>query len=309
MIALKRILFPTDFSASADRAFLHALYLAEQHRAELHMLHANLLHAYDPHNPKYKFPAMDEAMQKQLEDAITEHMRAKIQEHDIGNIELTQVQERGLAAPLVILDYAAEKSIDLIVMGTHGRRGVGHFVLGSVAEEVVRMAPCPVLTVRAEKDPRPRKDIKNILAPVDYSEHSRDALVYAKEIAKLYDARLQLLHVIDLPVSPAFYVGISSSLAGSNPDIGKQARLELERVLKETGGPDVDADFHVAEGNAGIEIAKFADEHKSDLIVIATHGLTGVKHFLIGSTAERVVRHASCPVFTVKTPGKSLLAT
>jgi nucleotide-binding universal stress UspA family protein len=203
------------------------------------------------------------------------------------------------AAPSIV-DYATETGIDLIVMGTHGRRGVRHLLVGSVTEEVVRLAPCAVLSVRMQTDPKPLSAVRNVLAPVDFSEHSRDALGVARDVAGSYGARLQLFHVWEDVLHPAFYNMGAMSIKDLQPDIEDRTIGALQELLAETPGPAVETDFHTTEGHAAREIVDFAVENATDLIVIATHGLTGVEHFLLGSVAEKVVRRAPCPVLVVK---------
>jgi nucleotide-binding universal stress UspA family protein len=176
-----------------------------------------------------------------------------------------------------------------------------------VAEEVVRLSRCPVFTIRERREPRLVEEIERILIPIDFSEHSRHALRYAKQVAASYGARLQLLHVIENVIHPSFYALDrlhSSELLGVIP---KKARRALERFLDETAGPELTTEVHVIEGRAAADITAYAKELDSDLIVIATHGLTGIEHLLTGSVTEKVVRHASCPVFTVTVYGKNLI--
>jgi len=118
---------------------------------------------------------------------------------------------------------------------------------------------------------------------------------------------LQILHVIEETVLPAFYVGTGESFYSLVPGLEVKAKMALESLLKETKGPKVTTDLHIIEGRAGRDIVKFAASHGADLIVIATHGLTGIEHLLLGSVTEKVVRMAPCPVLTVKAFGKSLL--
>jgi nucleotide-binding universal stress UspA family protein len=192
-------------------------------------------------------------------------------------------------------------------MGTHGHRGLGHFLLGSVAEEIIRLARCPVLTVRERKEPRPRTDVSQVLVPVDFSEHSRTALTYAKEITQTYDAHLQLLHVIETPVFPSFYGTTGATLMEMSASIASQAKAQLESFMAKAKGPEVPGDLHVIEGHSGTDIVKFADRHSTDLIVIAIRGLSEIEELLVGSTTEKVVRRAACPVLTINAGGKSLV--
>jgi nucleotide-binding universal stress UspA family protein len=179
--------------------------------------------------------------------------------------------------------------------------------LGSVAEEVVRHASCPVLTIREQQEPRPVKIMKRILVPIDFSEYSQQALIYAKEIASFYNARLLLLHIVEEFIPPTFYMTTGASAVAFSPELKAKTKEAIIELMQNTKGPKVEADFYVIEGNAAHDIVDFAKEKNSDLIVIATHGRTGLEHLLMGSVTEKVVRRAPCPVFTVRTFGKSLV--
>ena len=306
MLKLKKILFQTDFSHCANQAFLHAYYLAREYRAELHMLHGIILHNNDPHNAASLFPDI-ETVHNKLKEIGREKMDNVNESYHADDIKIIKVLERGIAPATVILEYALDNDIDLIVMGTHGHRGLGHLFLGSVAEEVLRFAKCPVLTIREIKVSKPAEALNNILVPIDFSDHAQQALTYAKEIATSYNARLQLLHVVEQTILPPFYPSEKTSIYNIFPDIKLKSIEAMQLMLKKTKGNEVEADIHVIEGHAAKDIANFAESHDIDLIVIPTHGLTGIKHLLLGSVAEKVVRVAPCPVFTVKVFGKSIL--
>ncbi len=306
MKKLKKILFPTDFSRCANQALAHALDLAKKYHAELHMFHGIVLHAEDPHNPLHHIPDVAE-IHKTLKDTATEQMDSIIRSYHAEDFDIVKVQDRGIAAAPVILEYAKDNDIDLIVMGTHGRRGLEHLFLGSVAEEVIRTASCPVMTVREQKEAIPVEDITDILVPVDFSEHSKIAVTHALEVAAAYKAKLQLLHVVEESVHPAFYASGKTSVFELVPNIKAKSEEALDKLMQETKGPKVEHESHVIEGRAARDIVKFAESHDSNLIVISTHGLTGIQHLLVGSVTEKVVRIAPCPVLTVKAFGKSLV--
>lgn len=300
MLELKRILFPTDFSRCAEQALTHALYLAKQFQAHLHVLHAIVLQGYPENKPEFGFVHID-SIHRRMQEAAESQMRAMLEAHPIGLITTSMVQQRGISAAPVILQYASEHDVELIVMGTHGRRGLGHLFLGSVAEEVVRRAGCPVLTIRERGEPQPIEELNHILVPVDFSEHSREALRYARQIAALYDSGLQLLHVIEETLYPSFYVLKRSPSPDRSVELRQRAERELQRLFEETPGPFATACFRVIEGRASTDIVEFAKTQASDLIVIASHGLSGIERLLMGSITEKVVRRAPCPVLTVRT--------
>jgi nucleotide-binding universal stress UspA family protein len=188
-------------------------------------------------------------------------------------------------------------------MGTHGRRGLGHLFLGSTAEEVVRFATCPVLTIRELEKERPAEKRERILVPVDFSEHSKAALSHAKGVAAVYGARLDVLHVIEETVHPAFYGTGMTDIVELRPDIVVKAKAAMEKLFNDTPGPEVKVEYHAVIGRAHQEIVQYATLEEKDLIIIATHGLSGLERMLLGSVAEKVVRRAPCPVLTVKASG------
>lgn len=302
MLKIKRILWPTDFSRCAQQAFGHAVHLAREHNAELHVLHALVLLQDDSHHLPNK-----EEINQQIKALASGRMTEALGALAAGDIKIKQAHVRGISTAPAILDYAKENDIDLIVMGTHGRRGLGHLFLGSVAEEAVRHAVCPVLTIREQQEPMPVDTMHRILVPVDFSAYSERALIHAKEIAASFDARLQVLHIIEEFIPPTFYMSTGAAAVTFSPELKAKTKEALLELLQDTDGPEVQADFYVLEGNAAHDIVDFAKEKKSDLIVIATHGRTGLEHLLMGSVTEKVVRRAPCPVFTVRTFGKSLV--
>lgn len=305
MLTIKKILFPTDFSRGANLALLEALFLAERHEAELHFLHIVSL-SDDPHSPSYHFPTVEE-LQALTTSLVAPARQPAFATEKFSQMKLLTASARSLSVAPAILDYATQHDIDLIVMGTHGRRGLRHLLLGSVAEEVVRVAPCPVFTVRDQKEPASVQPIRRILVPVDFSEHARRALAHAKELASLYGAELQILHVFEEVLHPAFYASGRTSIFEFMPQIQSEATKQIQQLLDEVVGKDYPAEIYLKEGHPAREIINFVDEHATDLIVIATHGLRGIEHFLLGSVTEKVVRMSSCPVFTVKGFGKSLV--
>jgi nucleotide-binding universal stress UspA family protein len=303
MIQVDNILLARDFSSVSDQALRYALYLARESGATLHLFYADVLHedpfdSYSPEGP----------VEAQIRQRLMAGPDGEPIESDGFAVE-TAV-ERDVAAAPAILNYAADHDVDIIVAGTHGRRGVQRILLGSVAEEIVRRADCPVLTVREPDSAATEIDgtVSSILVPIDFSKHSREALRYAREIGGIYNANIHLLHVVEENLHPAFYVGGVGSIYDVQPDIDEKATTELHTFFEETEGPAVEnVSTHVATGRAARKITTFAESGEVDLLVMSTHGLTGLEHFFLGSVAEKVVRRSPIPVFTVKSFGKSLL--
>ena len=145
----------------------------------------------------------------------------------------------------------------------------------------------------------PSLGIKSILVPIDFSAPSRKALDYAVPFAKQFGAKLTLLHVIEPIPGPDF--ANSFPLMMENDKVVATAKGKLQMLVKQNAiDPKILERAVVSEGRAFHEIARAAENLKADLIIISTHGYTGLKHALLGSTTERVVRHAPCPVLVVR---------
>lgn len=298
MLTLKKILVPYDFSSCAAQALRRAYRLAERAGAELHLLFVVQLHG-EAYGLTSFPPGYTEEMLERMKELVRQHAGGE------PPVPTEYRVVRDVAAGPPILKYAESHEIDLIIMGTHGRRGLRRFLMGSVAEEVMRLSNCPVLTMR-EREAEPEA-ARSILVPIDFSDHSLEALRYASYLAEMEGARLDLVHVIEEAMHPAFYNTGVLSVYDVQPDLDAVAQLHLRRLYREADGPACEVRFEAIPGHPAREIVRYAEEHDSDLIVMATHGLAGLEYFFIGSVAEHVVRTAPCPVFTVKAFGKSLL--
>ena len=154
MIQIKKILFPTRFSHRSKWSIAYSLQLAKKYKAELHLLHAQVLWDDDPHNPAYHFSDKTE-LQTRLLNAAKDQMSTDLEKSDIQDIEVKQAFELGMTPSETILKYAAENNIDLIVMDAHRKQGV-RLLLGSILDEVVRSAPCAVLAIHHKKNAEPK---------------------------------------------------------------------------------------------------------------------------------------------------------
>ncbi len=146
-----------------------------------------------------------------------------------------------------------------------------------------------------------RIEIKKILCPVDFSEPSDHALRYATAFAEAYGSHLTLLHVVELPFLPSYSTAGVPELHFPVDEMQRQCRERMDKLLEEHGN-ERDTDGDVVVGVPFVEIVKKAKEEEFDLIVLGTHGHSGLKHLIIGSVAEKVVRKAPCPVLSVKHP-------
>ncbi len=198
---------------------------------------------------------------------------------------------------------AGEAGADLIVMGTHGRTGLRRLLAGSVANAVLRGAHCRVLALRSRAGMQTGEAVRVILHPTDFSECSEAALRVARSLASDHGARLILLHV--LPVA----IVMDGSMAG---EIDPQPYHDaLERIRESLDGPDMKypVETRLTRGFEQEEIRRVTEEVASDLIVMGTHGRTGLGRLFMGSVAESVLSKADCPVMVVKVPQPAPAAT
>ena len=184
-MTIDNVLIPTDFSACADHALSHAVELADRFGARLHILH--VVNELDP--DWYGITDAQERAVK-LRDQIKTEARERLEKmapgEDHHDFETTVSLQLSFDVADSINEYVDEREIDLVVMGTHGRRGLDRLMLGNVADKLVRHAPCPVMTV-SEEVPWADEDeevvFDDILAPIDFSDHSREALRVSKTFA------------------------------------------------------------------------------------------------------------------------------
>lgn len=300
MLNINTILVPTDLSKCAAEALRHAAYLADWHAADLHVINvaSRSMHQFEAMMDGFPMEEADLDALLQPDDGSERHLP------HAADLSITQTQIEHVSAPVAIKEYTESNDVDLVVMGTHGRRGTSRLLMGSVAEDVVRTAPCPVLTVREGTTVAPGQAIRRIMVPIDFSGPSQLALDHAKELAMTYGAEIHLLHVVEEVALPGAY-GMEP-ISFVVPEIIQSTEKALAEMVEEEIGYEHVRVESVA-GYPATTILDYIDEHAIDLVAIATHGRTGLDRLLLGSVAEKVVRRAACPVFTVKAHGKSLV--
>lgn len=303
MLTVDHILFPTDFSPCAEEAFEHAIHMAKHTGATVHVL--TVVGDDSDDRPMEYLPL------KEADDGSSLYYAPGPDDEQDIPVSIVYHQINGRSPADAIVQRVEESSIDVVVMGTHGRRGAERLLSGSVAEEVVRRAPCPVFTVlcQASEGDAPElpeaKPIDRILVPVDLSEHTADLVAHAQGMAALYDASIHLLHVVEDVAYPSVY-GIDP-ITPILPDVMERARESLQHYALQLRDAGCAVDTHVMPGYAAQDIIEKATELDCDLIMMGTHGRTGLKRFLIGSVAEKVVRRTPCPVFIVKSFGAPIV--
>jgi len=294
---MDHVLLATDFSSWARRAEDYACFFAARGHARLTVI--SVLEFATGMDPAY--PVNHQYLTERMREASVLLTESKQRIAQRGISVSTRI-ETGMPSEHIV-GVAAAEDVDLVVLGTSGRSGLAHVLLGSTAERVICRAPCPVLAVRqaAEGPSAARTEIalKRILVPIDFFDCSLDALEYAAAVAKESGAEVTLLHVME-PVSYGldFALGDAASLARTRE--GMLQRLDkLTAALVVAGIPTIS---WVRGGTPRDAILDEARRWQSDLIVMGTHGRRGMAHFINGSVAEAVLRRAHCPVLTVRSP-------
>jgi nucleotide-binding universal stress UspA family protein len=287
-IALKNILFATDFSPAAEAALPYAIGVAKQYGAKVHGLHVRYPATYPIVGP--------EAMPQVLEAA---EEQAKFEARQLHEMLATVPHEvtvsEGELWP-TLNEIVNQQKTDLIVMGTHGRTGISRALLGSAAEEIFRRASCPVLTVGPHVSPNTerRLTMKQILFATDFSPESLAALPFAVSLAQEHQSNLTLLNVTGKSdTGELVHAGqyAESTLRRMQTLVPAEAELWCEPKCRVEQGPEAEKIMEVA-------IALGAD-----LIVLGVHGPqggVGATTHLLRSIAHQVVAHAQCPVLTVR---------
>jgi len=288
---IKTILVPTDFSETANHAVEQALEVAIATGATMHLFHVVEPRADEPG----VVSALSDYVARLEKDAETS-LALKVDVLRGNGVDVFYETARHVSPLDAISDATERLEPDLLVMGTHGRSGLGRLVLGSVTEKVLRHVPSNVLTLR-KKAPvvRAAHAFERVLVPVDFSEFSSRAVRMAASLL-VPGGELHVAHVVASPIHPSFYAGGITRLFELDPEMPKRIRDQLVDWLE---GQDVQ-EITVREGDIFSELMDVAASAKAQLVVMGTRGLTGLDHLLMGSVSEKMVRVSGVPVLTVR---------
>ncbi len=298
----KNILLATDFSKFADSALDEALFWAHQFSAQLHLLHVVVLFGDSPAHDAAELSATYERLSAEASDRL----RGSVAERGTQGLTIIEGQRRDFTAAPAILRYARENEVDLIVVGSHGRRGWRRFLLGSVAEEVMRSAECPVLVVHGQEAVEERS-LDRILVPFDFSSDAIQSLETAKELASQFGSHIDLVHVMASPITTGGTAIPVPGLPLSSPayvDLRAQTEELLRSRVEEAETARLHIEPHLLTGHPANTIVDLARKLSTDLILIASHGLSGLQRALLGSVSERVARSAGCSVLVLRRPAE-----
>lgn len=299
MNANRRILHPTDFSATADHALDWAVQLVGS--GSLTLLHALEWRGLGADPGK---PAVAEVLAERRLVANAELTRRAEGLRGVC-AEITTAVVEGVYAGPVVLDAA--RQADLVVLGRSGeRRASGGWrqpsALGSLADEVVRFSERPVVVVPEPGPEKKQPRLARVLVPIDFSSGSRTALSAAVELAGAGEGTdattLDLLHVIEQPILPDIYA-LGTDLTAIYPQIELRARTALAALAAELA-PNTPTRLTVSFGRPAAEIIAFASANDDDLVVLSHRGLSLLERLLLGTTAEAVVRESTVPSLVVR---------
>jgi nucleotide-binding universal stress UspA family protein len=291
MTRVSNILVPVDFSETSKKAMSYAAHLASMFNAKLtaaHIIPAFTAFTYAfPGDPaEYEAKALAET-KRLLPDEIPANYRDQLHTQTIA--KCGDVEDE-------LLGIVADEKVDLVVMGTHGRRSLQRCLLGSVTEGILRRVPVPILTV-SQRGADQHADspfvppFRRMLYATDLSEEGLSGgLHYCVDLARTLGARLTLLHVMHLPETPAF---------DDETSIHAQRMGELHKAVQREHGEDLHVTTEVLRGTPHREILKYMESANTDLIVINLQSKGLLERALLGSTAERVIRSAHVPVLAI----------
>jgi len=284
-ITLKNILFATDFSPAADAAVPLAIQIARRYGAKVYGVHVNRIDDYTAAAPN-AWAAMAEATEKETkEDAGRLNDQLQSIEHEvvIGEGKTWEVMS----------DLIEQKEIDLVVLGTRGRTGLGKTLLGSVAEQILRQSQCPVLTVGPHVNLWSGEfaKMREILYATDLAADFPIAAPYAVSLAQENQAHLVLLHVIEDPKA--------GDLVNS-PEVVEFKERKLQQLVTQQARLWCDPTYIVEHGPTAEKILDVAKRRHTDLIVLGAWPAKGLATHLNIGTVHKVVSQAECPVLTVR---------
>jgi nucleotide-binding universal stress UspA family protein len=303
MVAIDRVLCPVDLSSYSRAALQQALAIARWYEAKVTVLHVFR-----------QVPVVDTAAAGLGAGAyvppvaLTEVDRAAVERHVADFVAQTPGATdvaihvcEGINVREEILREADARAADLLVLGSHGLTGVKRLVLGSVAENVLRHSPTPVLIVPAHAAEASASGVpfKRIVCAVDFDADSYRALRYAFDLAQESDAQLTLLHAVAMPAVHVGAEDLTLDTESIRDTVMRNARERLDTLVPDDARAYCTVHAEVVEGQAHQAVLGLATEVNADLIIMGVRSRAAFDVAVFGSTTQAVVRAAHCPVLTV----------
>jgi nucleotide-binding universal stress UspA family protein len=299
----KKMLVPLDASELAEIVFAYAKELSGRLDMEVILLHVYSRDERDVASMRQDY------LNKAIE--LMKHQASEVQvslgaESGAKPVEVRAVLVEGHPAE-EILRYAEENEVDLILMATHGRSGIMRWAMGSVADKVLRASKVPVWLIQASIPKEVVYDecvMETLLVPLDGSEMAESVLPHVEALAKqrgVEGVKVVLLTVCEPPVNPVYD---PEGTPLDWPDRMEQCKLEakgyLDSIAKRLEPAGLNVAVETLAGEVAEGVIESAERNNADLIVMATHGRSGIKRWAYGSVAERVLQAATSPVLQVR---------
>jgi nucleotide-binding universal stress UspA family protein len=292
-----RILVPLDGSANAEKALPHARALTRTLRIPITLLAViETVAGFSTEKTRYLDTLIEDSM-KNSEEYLEEISRT------FPGASVQYRVEKGRAEDAIITNAAADSGT-LVTMATHGRSGLNLWLLGSIAEKVVRQANNPVLVVRANEQASSQGEAApdSIMVPLDGSALAESVLPYVVELAKAFHAKVTLLRSYSLKQVIFSFEQYTPDLDELKGELKWEAVSYLdEKVAELKSGGLVDVMSFVTEGDAGETIIEMSQGAPNTLIAMSTHSGSTIKHWVLGSVTEKVLRHGNNAVLTIRT--------
>jgi nucleotide-binding universal stress UspA family protein len=303
MIEIRRILCPVDFSEPSLRALRHASTLAGWYQSALTALYVDTALPTDNAADVVAFGVASTAvLEAPRSKRVVDDLHGFVTRVLNGRAIDVEVEEDARDVADAIVRRALTVSADLIVMGTHGRTGAKRWFTGSVAERVLRTAPCPVMVVPPHNAvPTSAISFKHLVAAIDFSDSSLAAFRWGLSLAEEADAHLWLLHTIEVPPELRVSTVVSDEeIDELHASARADALSRLRSLIPEQAAGFCSIETAAAAGEAAHAILRFAAEREADLIVMGAQGHGAVDRFIFGSKTRDVIGGATCPVLTVR---------
>ena len=300
MVRPTRILCPVDLSETSSHALDQAIALSRSYKARLTILQVSWAGLPPIAYPGSAMGASTPLLLPHQLEELHEELRLFAERRPAAGVNMNLVIREGAVVPM-ILDEARAIRADLIVIGTHGRTGLDRLLLGSVTEKVLRKAECAVMTVPPDdRTATPAPAVRTIVCAVDFSPASLKAIDYALSLAEVLPATILMMHVVDWPTDQTMLPDADLETAAYRGRVLGYNQVKLHALVPDTARKCCRVEEAITVGRPHEEIVRLARDRDADLIVMGVHGRSALNLALFGSTASQVVRHASCPVVTVR---------
>ena len=299
----RKILTPVYFDETSPVALQYARHFAQQESGTVSLLHVVPTDEFHLLRSVYR-PEKGGGADVQWAEKVAREKLQELAQQYLDGVQCEIVTRLSGDPATGILEVEKEIGADLVVMATHGRTGITHLILGSVAEKVVRESRCPVFTTRRGETLSQSTPFQKILVPMDIAERSVTVLTYARRIAEYSKGTVYPLHIVPTEDSDLLlrdvYQAREEGQKVNHLVAEKVAKQKLEELAQQhLSGIRYETILHVS-GDPARMILEVEKDLGADLLIMATHGFTGLFHLLLGSLTEKMVRESGCPVLSLR---------